>query len=785
MKKKYWNYHNQITLLFSILIIFACSDNEVPIDENTNQKDEESVSDNPDDTSDNDDPDVSSPADFYRFTTYETSTADPFDVNILFHVSDSNYSGVENLTTQDLLITENDEQSPIDESQATLFGKSSFELTLKTALLIDVSNSIQTDFDDLKIQLKKLIDASLPNQEIAVYSFSSTTTLELDYTTDKSQLKSTIDNLQLGTSSTDFYGSVITAVNSFTNGFVELDVTVGNLIIFTDGDDTQASSSFSEAIESIENKNVYVVGLSSQDLDETNIKNLVGNSFYYPSENLTDVDANFSLVQKEIESFGNSIYLLNYETPKRGDNNHFLKIFHKQNSNNGADQFAIGEFESTGFYEPVSPTIATLLTPTQNEEVSLLNTCSVSFDVGKSIDENLSENDKITYEFYFGNSEDNLELIDSKNVPVTQDIIQFESPSGLVPHTNYFWQIKTKDDDFEELDSNTVISNFLYTQSIYTASEGNLVVGNNNFSDTCYSKVYNDIFIGDIQGETITSDFKGFPFLTEIRNIAFVNASIIDFFPVLTNINFTLRVGSFSTAPNSSLTSVEGFDSLESLTELIIQGNQDLNIINGFKRLTELGRVSISKNPQLIAIDGFDSIENLSDNLPVSYISIFENPKLLNVSAFQNLKSFDLLEVFKNDNLESLDSFSSLEKINMELRIHENPLLERITFNTLQNIDLELKIYGNDILNEISAPNLKKVQERLSIRFNPVLNTLNLSNGNAFEVGELQIRNNVELLDFCFLRNIQFSNFAEGLYDVQQNGYNPTLEELTNDNCEQ
>jgi len=607
MKKKYSYYSNQIVLLLSILLISACSDNEVPIDENTNQKNEENLSDIPDDNN----PDVSSPANFYRFTTYQTSTADPFDVNILFHVSDSLYSGVENLVTQDLLITENDEESSIDESKATLFDKNSFDLTLKTALLIDVSNSIQTDFDDLKIQVKKLIDASLPYQEIAIYSFSSTTALELDYTTNKSQLKSIIDNLQLGTSSTDFYGSVVTAANSFANGFVELEVTIGNLIIFTDGDDTQASSSFTDAMESIENKSVYVVGLSSQNLDETNIKNLVGNSFYYPSENLTNVEANFLLIQNEIEQFTRSIYLLNYETPKREDNNHFLKIFHKQNINNAVDQFAIGEFTSTGFYEPTAPSPVTLISPELGENIELVNECSVKLKIGSSIDADRSGNELIIYQLFFGTTPENLELVSQIETAASMNEFEIEAPSRLQPFTDYYWQIKTLDNDFSELDTISEIWNFKFSSAIFIGDELD-IYDQSEIDNFCYNIIRGRLnIIFNDQSPSNISNLNGLNIVSSITDYLVISGTQINSLSGLENIS---NMGSLLLTNNQLLEDLSLFPNISQLRDFQLILSPLVKELTPLATITSLGRITISSNDGLTNLDGLGNIQTINVN---------------------------------------------------------------------------------------------------------------------------------------------------------------------------
>lgn len=786
MKKNYCAPLHKLIPFLTLFLIIGCSTTETPIDENVLDDDEETVIDNPDDSGNNSDSgEEVAPTDFYRFTTYQTSTADPFDVNVLFQVSDSMFRGVPNLMIEDLRITENDEESPIDESKATLFDRNSFELEMRTALLIDVSNSIQTDFVTLKEELKTLIDGALPFQEIAIYTFSSTTELVQDYSTDKEQLKGTIDNLQLGTSSTDFYGAVVTAANSFTNGFVENEVTVGNLIIFTDGDDTQASNTFTAAKEALIDKNAYVVGLSSADLDEDNIKNLFGDSFYFPSETIGRVNESFGLIQTEIENYANSVYLLNYETPKRGDNNHYLKIYHKENSNDGADHYAVGEFVSTGFYEPVAPTAATLISPSISEEITLTNTCSVTFEVGKSIDENLTANDEITYEFYFGDSETTLELIDSRTVPATQETISFESPSGLIPNSNYLWQIKTKDDDFEELDILSDLAEFKYVESIYTASE-NLNVYSNDFSNTCYTKVYSYVVIGDIEGETITNSFQGFPYLTEINgSLAFNNVSTIDFFPALSVISGQLGIGFHSSTPNNSLTSINGLDNLENVRYIQISGNVSLKEIEAFKNLKTLEGLRIYKNPVLERIDGFHQIVEMVGPSYLGSLQIIENISLQELNVFENLEIVDVVWLRMNDKLLEFKSLVSLQEINNNLDIELNPSLQSVNLPKLRSVTERIKIEYNDSLKVASLPNLQSVGVVVSVQNNANLSVLELSNKTQINVGrQFIVRANPLLFDMCYLTELSITEWnPNNAYMVEGNGYNPTLEELTNGNC--
>lgn len=618
--------NNLLIVTIFVLCTFSCSktENDLIKDSETNQN--PIVEETPIPEGEEQNPMGDNPSNYFRFTTYQTSTADPFDVNVLFQVSDSMYRGVPNLNIGNLRVTENDEESPIDESKAILLDKNTFDLKMKTALLIDVSNSIQTDFESLKNELKLLIDAALPYQEIAIYSFSSTTELVLDYSKDKAQLKSAIDNLKLGSSSTDLYGAVVTAANSFENGFIVNEVSVGNLIIFTDGDDTQASNTFVAAKEALTNKSAYVVGLSSADLDEDNIRNLFGNSFYFASETIGSVNENFVFIQAEIENVANSVYVLNYETPKRGENNHYLKIYHQDNINTGADQYAVGEFISTGFYEPSGPSKAVLISPALNEEITLYNTCNVEFTIGRSIDPDVSDKDNITYQLLIGETESNMIIVDEFIASGNNELIYLYSSGKLEFFKEYFWKVITKDNDDSSLDISTEVNKFYFEEAIYN---GNITLNNQHEVDKfCYNKILGDlIIVSDSNTTEVINNLEGLYGLTLVGGNLIVSNTEVTTLNGLNNLQKSNYI-SFYCKDEFRLLSLEGLENIKELNALQVT-NSSITSLNGLNNIEKLGQINLTNNLNLESLLGLEKLQEPSSG--TWFNSSFEdNIKLAN-----------------------------------------------------------------------------------------------------------------------------------------------------------
>ncbi len=178
---------------------------------------------------------------------------------MLFQVTDLENRGIDNLTIDDFEISENGEAISKYESNMIISKRQNNPYLIKTVLMLDNSTSISDDgttLQDIKDAAKNFVDNMTINQEVALYKFSDKPEQILNFTTDKSLLKSSIENINRGFATTDFYGAVIEGAKQWDDKITTDDIVQGSLVIFTDGNDTQGSHTLSEALNAIGDKRV-------------------------------------------------------------------------------------------------------------------------------------------------------------------------------------------------------------------------------------------------------------------------------------------------------------------------------------------------------------------------------------------------------------------------------------------------------------------------------------------------------------------------------------------------
>ena len=290
----------------------------------------------------------------YILETHSVTTEEPNIVKMLFQVTDYENKGIDNLTVNDFNILEDGETVSIYESNLNITKRQNNPYLMKTVLMLDNSTSITDDTEHpnnlalLKDAAKGFVDNMSAQQEIALYKFSSSSELILDFTSDKNALKVAIDNIGRGFPSTDLYGATIEGVSRWAD-IVEVDnITQGSLVLFTDGNDTQGSNTLQEALNAIGDKKVYTVGLGSE--IEPEILKQIGNQGAYLISEMSELNQIFFQIQEEIDAYANSFYWMEYLSPKRGNNDHTIYLTIKDNQ---IFSVAEGTFSSAGFYDPV------------------------------------------------------------------------------------------------------------------------------------------------------------------------------------------------------------------------------------------------------------------------------------------------------------------------------------------------------------------------------------------------------------------------------------------------
>ena len=309
----------QITILLLIFFSFSCN------------KDDETSNDP-----------------YFAISKFLVEEKVPNKVNILFQVFDEKGKGVTDLNTDDFTVLEDNKAISLSESEMTIIKNGEIDYEINTVLLIDNSKSIGDNLNIIKNSAKKLIDRIKTNQNIAIYSFSENAILLQDFTNDINELYSAIDKIELGASSTNLHGALVTGLERL-EVFYSLEIIKESaLIVFTDGEDTQASTSLEEVIEKRQNKKIYALGLGSE-INETTLKE-IANAAYYYAEDINQLEDLFSNIQDEILKYINSFYCLYYQSPKRGNSEHTIELKINANSNNSETNKIKDIFNSKYFF---------------------------------------------------------------------------------------------------------------------------------------------------------------------------------------------------------------------------------------------------------------------------------------------------------------------------------------------------------------------------------------------------------------------------------------------------
>lgn len=292
----------------------------------------------------------------YVITKHSFATVKPNKIKMLFQVLDLDGKGVDFLTVDDFEILEDGEYVSLTESNLRITKRqnNNDSYKLKTVLMLDNSTSITDDpthlsnMELLKSAAKSFVDNMSDQQEVALFKFSSSAEKIVNFTSDKNKLKNVIDNIGRGNVSTNLYGAIIDGVAEW-NDFSDLTKTVqGQLVLFTDGDNTQGGHTLGEALDAVGEKNIYTVGLGSE--IEPEVLKQIGNSGAFTIADMSQLNQVFIQIQLEINAYANGVYWMEYTSPKRENSEHTLHLSIKNNPLAGA--IIDGTFNSTGFFDP-------------------------------------------------------------------------------------------------------------------------------------------------------------------------------------------------------------------------------------------------------------------------------------------------------------------------------------------------------------------------------------------------------------------------------------------------
>lgn len=271
-------------------------------------------------------------------------TTHPCFVNVIFQALSQFGKGVTGLgSLSNFFIRENDAEISALESMPTLGQMEDIPYLQRTVLMLDNSFSVGTHLEDVKAAAVSAIRERFTKQQISVWTFSEDVVEIHPFSEDTTSLIEAVNGVTVGSPSTDLYGAVVQGCAELVDSVSTQGILQSSMLLVTDGEDTQGSTSFSEATDAVTGRRVYAVGVG--DGVDHDVLEQIGTAGYSNAE-FSTLEMFFASIQDDITDFANSFYWLTYLSPSRNNSNCELEIDLLQYS--GDNMFVVG-FSSSGF----------------------------------------------------------------------------------------------------------------------------------------------------------------------------------------------------------------------------------------------------------------------------------------------------------------------------------------------------------------------------------------------------------------------------------------------------
>ncbi|WP_207678288.1 VWA domain-containing protein [Desulfonema magnum] len=261
----------------------------------------------------------------------------PANVSLLFKVETKDGIPITDLRSDHFKIYEDDDEKPISDAeskQAILPKPGKFKF--HTLLLLDLSASVleSDSLKTLKEAAKKFADEIMPapNSEnfgeidMGIWYFDGADGIHrlAEFDEESDELISKIYSIDTKISndpSTNLYGAIIKGIEKV-EGMVGKrgnTITVGSVVVFTDGRDEADRKTREEALQTLydtgKNVSVYTIGLGGDIDDETLAE--FGRDGFVLADDISELVEKFEDIAERILKDVNSYYLLEYCSPKR------------------------------------------------------------------------------------------------------------------------------------------------------------------------------------------------------------------------------------------------------------------------------------------------------------------------------------------------------------------------------------------------------------------------------------------------------------------------------------
>ncbi len=195
------------------------------------------------------------------------------------------------------------------------------------------------------------------------------------------------------------------------------------------------------------------------------------------------------------------------------------------------------------------------------------------------------------------------------------------------------------------------------------------------------------------------------------------------------------------------------------------------------------GHLYIYSTKSLTSLSGLESLNSIGGGL-----TIHENESLTSLTGLDNITSIGAqLTITDNKSLTSLTGLNNLNSIKDNLVIRQNNLLTSLTgLDNLNSVGGNVHILNSTSLESLSGlNNLTSIGDNFYLFGNNLLESLNGLDNLTSIVNSLTISENGALINFCTITNLINSGGLAGNYDVSNNAYNPTIDDIKASRCSQ
>lgn len=209
--------------------------------------------------------------------------------------------------------------------------------------------------------------------------------------------------------------------------------------------------------------------------------------------------------------------------------------------------------------------------------------------------------------------------------------------------------------------------------------------------------------------------------------------------------------------------------------DLVLNGITDISALHTLKEVR--GNIFIGWT-SLSSLEGFHNLHKIGGHLNISW-----NDYLEDLSAFSNIDSLhgDLI-IMGQPKLMSLEGFENVTYIGNHVEIAWNGFKNLSGFESVKQINGSIEVSLNLNTKEISAfENLESIRSSLQIEWNDELETISgFNNLKSIEYGSFVVAFNKNLTNLCGFQQLDYIPITPF---INNNSYNPTIEDIRDGNC--